>query len=400
MVNRLYYSDPYLRKFQARVVAVDGDRIVLDQTAFYPGGGGQQSDSGTIDGKKIERIETKGDEIYHIILGGGLVEGLEVSCEIDWNRRYDLMMGHTGQHILFRSLQEQNPELKVAKVDIAPDRKALFVDGEITWDMMKRGLAMANDIILSDMPVIVEEVALEDVDAEAIRIKKDRIRGDEARIVRVGDFDAAACGGLHVRRTGEIGGIGIIRRISGRQASDWEIQFEVGGHATSLTSQLALVALSVSDELRCPIENVESTVRNLRESETDLADKLKEVSKMQLESLEPEVIGSFRFYSSLLSGADRKMMGDIAAKLIRDEGTVVLLCDASEGTFMLVGCNNKLGIDCRTLLKEGLDIVGGQGGGKKNFAMGGSSDSSGAERAYQIVREMIMELLSTQHGCS
>jgi len=399
MVKKLYYSDPYLKSFDAAIVNAEGGRIFLDRTAFYPGGGGQQHDIGTINVRQVEQVGKEGDEIYHFVPESSFRAGEKVRCEIDWLRRYELMKGHSGQHILFRAMQETNPELKVTKVDITPDKKSLFFDGEVSLESMKRALARANEIIAADMEIDAEEVSIDSPKLEKVRIKMDKIKGDIVRVVKIGDFDIAACGGVHVRRTGEIGGISITRLISGRQASDWEVQFDIGSRAFSSASQLALTTLAIADMLGCATENVEPTVSNLKESEKNLSEQLKAISHEQLVMLKPEIIGTFSLYSSFLAGADRKTVNDIASKLVQKEGTIVLFCDISEGAYILVGCHEKIAFDCPSLLKKGLDIISGRGGGKKNFAMGGSDDNSRAKEAFKAVKESIIELLGSEFSC-
>ena len=400
MVEKLYYSDPYLKHFDAIVTNAKGDKIFLDGTAFYPGGGGQQNDLGAIEGKNVKEVGKDGEDIYHIVPESSFKAGQKVHCDLDWERRYDLMRGHTGQHILFRAMQEQNPDLGVGKVSINSDKKSLFFNGEMSWDMLRKALARANEIIASDLEVMIEEVSKDSPELERVRIKADRIEGDKVRIVRVADFDAAACGGVHVKRTGEIGGVAIIKMVSGRQSSDWDVQFDIGLKALQASSQLAVTAISVSNMLGCAPENVESTVKNLQASAEDLRERLKIASQKQLEDLQPEKVGGFIFYSAIVSGADRKTLNDFASKLIRQEGAVVLFCDITEGAYMLVGCNEKISLDCPSFLKTGLEMVKGKGGGKKNFAMGGGTDASRAEEAFKAIRQVITEKLASEFCCS
>ncbi|MEM4264642.1 MAG: DHHA1 domain-containing protein [Thermoplasmata archaeon] len=399
MAERLYYLDAYLKEFEATVAAVKNERIFLDRTCFYPGGGGQQSDLGEIEGMRVSEVGKENEDIYHSVPGSSFSVGQKVKCRIDWGRRYELMRGHTGQHILFRAMQEQNPELTVAKVDIGIDKKSLFFNGEFSWDMLSRALARTNEIIASDLEVRTQEVPRDSPELKEVRIKAERISDETVRIVRIGDFDAAACGGVHVRRTGEIGGLAIIRLISGRQASDWEIQFEIGFKGLTRASQLALTTISLSNTLVCPPENVEATVRNLRARVDDLTDKLKKASQKQLDNLVPEKIGFFSFYSALLTGADRKTLNDYAARLIRQDGAVVLFCDVSENAYMIVGCNERLSLDCPAILKIGLEMLKGKGGGKKYFAQGGGSQISSAEDAFKTVKQSIIDRLSSEFSC-
>ena len=396
MVEKLYYADQYIREFDATVVGIKGDRIFLDRTAFYPGGGGQAADLGTIDGKSVTEVGKDGDEIFHVAPGASFDKGQKVKCALDWNRRYELMRGHSGQHILFRAMQELSPEIGVSKVDIGIDKKVLLFNGRISWDELRRALAKANEVIASDLEVLIQEVPKDSPDLVDVRIKADRIAGDKVRIVRIGGFDAAACGGVHVRRTGEIGGLSIVKMISGRQASDWSVQFEIGFKALQSASDLAISTLSTADILGCATSNVEPTVSNLKDNVESLYEKLRTASQAQLEALQPEKVCNFSVFSAILSGTDRKTMSDVSSKLIRQDGAVIILCDVSDNAFMIVACNEKIRLDCPELLNKSLDMMNGRGGGKKNFAQGGGTDKAKAELAFKAVRQSIIDILTSE----
>lgn len=399
MVEKLYYINPYLKQFDATIVRIDDDRIFLDRTAFYPGGGGQANDLGTIDGRKLTDVGKDGEEIYHTLPGAPFKVGQKVHCDLDWDRRYDLMRGHSGQHILFRAMQEQNPELTVSKVDIGAEKKVLFFNGEMSWSMIRRALARANQVIAADMGVAIEEVSRDSPLLKDVRVKVDRIAGEKVRIVRVGDFDAAACGGVHVKTAGEIGGLAIVKLVSGRQASDWNVQFDIGINALQSSSELAISMLSIADMLGCAPDNVEPTVSNLKATAAALQEKLRAASQKQLEALQPEKVQDYSLYSEMLSGADRKTMNDISSKLIRQEGAIILLCDVSENSYMLVACNEKIALDCPALLNKGMDKLKGRGGGKKNFAQGGGIEIARAEEAFRLVRQSILDIIVSEFSC-
>ena len=100
MADEIFRHDGYTFEFEAHVVSVTGDEVVLDCTAFYPGGGGQVCDTGYIRGKTVKEVFYKGDEIVHIVPDNDLKVGERIWCSVDWDRRYDLMQGHTGEHLL------------------------------------------------------------------------------------------------------------------------------------------------------------------------------------------------------------------------------------------------------------------------------------------------------------
>ena len=123
MTDEIFRDDGYVFEFEANILSVEGDQVVLDTTAFYPGGGGQVCDTGSIRGQRVTEVRYKGDDIVHIVPGNDLKVGERIWCSVDWDRRYDLMQGHTGEHLLFCSLKRQCPELEIVKIYISPESK-------------------------------------------------------------------------------------------------------------------------------------------------------------------------------------------------------------------------------------------------------------------------------------
>ena len=108
----LYQSDPSCREFESRVSEIRGEWVVLDRTAFYPGGGGQEPDRGTLSGAAVTEVKKDNGNVLHRVPGHSFSVGDTVKGEIDWARRYDLMRGHTAEHLLFSCLSRVSPELE------------------------------------------------------------------------------------------------------------------------------------------------------------------------------------------------------------------------------------------------------------------------------------------------
>ncbi|MCG7843847.1 MAG: alanyl-tRNA editing protein, partial [Methanomassiliicoccales archaeon] len=193
MTLRLYEDDPYLREFTAMVQKVEGEWVMLDRTAFYPGGGGQERDQGTLDGLTVTGVRGKG-EIGHQVPGHNLVTGQQVTGKLDWENRYGLMRAHTGEHLLFSSLSRRT-EMEMVKISLNREKKVLVVKGEITWDMVKEAVQEVNSIIAEGAPVTCELVDRELMGEGGPRVKLDRISDKQVRVVSIGEHDRAACAG-------------------------------------------------------------------------------------------------------------------------------------------------------------------------------------------------------------
>lgn len=220
MTEALYLEETDRRTFEATVERVLGDRVVLDRTCFYPTGGGQPHDTGTLssDGETwvVEEV-SKRDTIYHTLDATPPEPGSTVTGDLDWDRRYAHMRYHTAQHLLSAVLLEDYDARTTgnqlyadrARIDCAYDR--------FETEDLRAIEARLNDLVDDDLPV--EWYTLERETAEA-ELDPDRTRLDllpasitEVRLVEIGEVDRTACAGTHVASTGEVGRI----RIGGRE---------------------------------------------------------------------------------------------------------------------------------------------------------------------------------------
>jgi misacylated tRNA(Ala) deacylase len=222
MTEALYMKDAYLKKWEAKVVSVKDDKfIVLDKTAFYPKGGGQPWDEGFIikDGEKFKVVYVGkfAGEISHEVEKPGLKEGDQVSCEIDWERRYTYMRYHTACHlvsnVLYRKANAKitgnQIELDKARMDFSmedysPEKLLIFVEE-------------SNEIIKKNLPITIETMSRAAVLEEpelarlAVGLPKNL---QEFRIVKIGDIDKQVDGGTHVNSLNEIGKIEMTKTIN------------------------------------------------------------------------------------------------------------------------------------------------------------------------------------------
>jgi alanyl-tRNA synthetase len=239
----LSLEDPYTREFKANILAqhtMNGKRaLILDQTAFHPEGGGQASDIGEIRGsggiaKVSKAIEVEG-LVYHLCEGveGALNPGESVTGEVDWNHRYGLMRNHTASHILWATFERELPKARIMGSHVSAEKTRF--DLESDRDELKRSLPrielIANKVVEEDRPVKIEIL---DRDEALSRLKSygksssDLPRDAERiRIVEIDGWDISACKGLHVRRTGELGSIRILRRTSKGRNLD-RVEFAAG----------------------------------------------------------------------------------------------------------------------------------------------------------------------------
>jgi len=225
----LYYEDAYLKEFTARASAVqrlnEQCRIVLDQTAFYPLGGGQPPDTGKIGGPNgeavVRDVRMENGAVIHVVdLPGTITEGETVTGVIDWSRRHALMRNHTLAHLMAEVIRKATGfisevvssglELDKARLDLSQQGSL----GPFLPDIQK----VANSIIKENRPVIIKTMQRKAAEEYVARfhesLKTLPPQVEMVRIVEVKDWHACACGGLHVKNTGEIGCAEVLRRMS------------------------------------------------------------------------------------------------------------------------------------------------------------------------------------------
>lgn len=387
MADEVFRNDGYMSVFEAGVVSVDGDDVVLDCTAFYPGGGGQVCDTGSIQGFRVTDVHYKGKEIIHVVPGNNLKPGMRIWGEIDWNRRYDLMMGHTGEHLLFCALRRQDPDLAITKIFIGSDEKYVIVNHDLSWEQIGAAMDFANQAIADNLPVRKTVMSRDDPDLSKVRIKLDRIAEDEEiTVVSIGDIDHSACSGIHVVETSELGMLFVDRKVSAGK-DGIAIHFKIGKNAQTSAMHLANICLRVIDEANSKPEDVVRSVANMKHDLALAAEARKSMVRQQIANMVPEQIYGTGLYCGLFADADKKILSEAAEKF-KSKGNVVAFVSVSDTTSVILasGCPK---INCKELLPVILNKFGGRGGGKQDFAQGGVQDKSISEELYSFMIETI-----------
>ena len=209
MTRRLFWEDMYAKEFDAKVVSVSGARVVLDQTAFNPRGGGLVSDVGTLDEKRVLEVVKEGEEIYHVLEAQDAVAvGNQVHGALDWERRYRIMKMHTAAHILSSVVNTETGAL-ITGNQISPDESRVDFDLE-SFDRSKMSyyIDKVNEAVARELEVRTFFMKREEALATPGFVKLANAMPpslDVLRIVEIGDVDTQADGGVHVRNTREIG---------------------------------------------------------------------------------------------------------------------------------------------------------------------------------------------------
>jgi alanyl-tRNA synthetase len=374
--ERLYYTDAYLVEFDAVVRDVvqrdDRWKVTLDRTAFYPTSGGQPFDTGTIgDANVLDVFEQEDGTIGHLV-DRQLETNSRVRGHVDWNRRFDHMQQHTGQHLLSAAF-EREAGAKTVSFHLGTSASTIDLDKELPADQIARVEDAVNGILWEDREVCVKFATTNE--AAKLPLRKDPAREGELRIVEIKDYDLSACGGTHVKRTGAIGVIAITG--AERFKGGLRVEFVCGGRAVrtfralknSVSGSVRLLSV-LPDELPSAIEKLQAAGRSQQKSQEGLYERLAAHEAARLAS-SGEKVGTVNVVAAAVSGWDANGLKKLASSIASKPATVAVLITTESPALIVVSRSQDLALDTGALLKNLIDRFGGRGGGKGAMAQGG-----------------------------
>ena len=385
MTEKLYLEDPYKSEFEADVIKFEKNRVILDKTCFYPTSGGQPCDLGYIDGIRVVDVYKEGEEIIHVLEKD--LEKDHVKGIIDWRRRFENMQQHTGQHILSQSFIEIcGEDAYSTSLHIGELYNKIDIHGHYTEKEIERVENLANEIVFKN-----KKVRCYFAEREKIMNKLRKIPEgiDNLRVVEIEDFDLTACGGTHVRNTGEIG---LIKIISSMKKGDFtRIEFVCGVKALkdyrkkNYELKRAVDLLNSQDilkEIEKVLEEKKSWIKKIRELEEELSEY--EVSELIKNS---EKIGEYRLIMRIYNDRDVETL----VKKFDSEKVIVFL--ASRKNNEIVGFSKIKEINIGEIMKEAGKFIGGGGGGSKIMGKAGGKNSERIEDAFEYIKKKVKSLI-------
>jgi alanyl-tRNA synthetase len=385
MTERLYYTDSYLTGFYAHVVdrSPCGKRIYLDHTAFYPTSGGQPFDTGSIAGVRVVDVVDEGERIAHVLAAP--VEAEEVACEIDWPRRFDHMQQHTGQHLLSAVFAELF-DIATVSVHFGAGSSTIDVNSpSLSADQIHAAERRVDELVCENTRV---SVSFEEASDE-LGLRKPSSRSGELRIVSIEKLDRSACGGTHVRATGEIGPV-LIRKLD-KVRNSTRIEFLCGLRALR-RARADFDALSqIAHAFSAPLDDapalVTSQLEALKTAEKDrrrLEDELGAAHGRELyDATSPDSLGIRRATRRLPSGSLDQLRAMAQAFCARP--MAVFIGIAEKPPAILLATSPDSNLDSGKLLKAALNEVGGRGGGAPRLAQGSAPTLAALEQALMTL---------------
>ena len=398
ITEKLYYQDSYLREFNARILkksllAEGKFAIILDRTAFYPEGGGQPCDLGTLNGVPVIDVRTINEEIVHTTDGDPGEE--TVQGVLDWQRRFDHMQQHSGEHILsgilLANYQAENVgfhlsasscQIDVTLPALSPEQAAAIEDA-------------ANAVIFANVPVGGRFVEQADLAGYSLRKEPGR-EFSQIRLVSVENCDCCPCGGTHVARTGDVG----LFKLRGweKRKNNIRLDFVCGGRALADYRLKHDLSRALSTRFSTPVEGVLPAVeRTLEKLDANLA-LLSATRKAYHEELAARLLAEAgnpkgtgphivsRAFTNYAAGE----LQDFAARITAAGGICLAAASDSETgrTSVLFAAAANPPLPMSELLKQTLTPIGGKGGGNAMSAQGGVQGGD-AERILATAQEIL-----------
>lgn len=376
----LFYEDPMKLNFRAKVLGVSKGSIILDKTYFYPEGGGQEADRGFIGDAKVVDVQLSGGVVLHQVEGGMPAANNEVSCRVDSDRRMRLTRHHTATHIVngaARAVLGQH--IWQTGAHKSEDRATLDIThyANLSQEEFDSIETLANTIVMDDRPVHQAFVPREVAESKHGfgLYQGGSIPGRDIRVVDIEDFDAEACGGTHLFRTGQVG---LIKLLKSRRIQDGVVRLEyvAGEAALEYFREREKTLKEASEALRTTPEKLQETAEKLASDWKELSKQVQRlqtsgVSRTAGELLEKaENVAGYQLVVHSIQGGMPELL-PLAKELLALPGVICVLGARDGSASLIVGRSSDVEVDASKAIHEALAVLGGKGGGKPDFARGG-----------------------------
>lgn len=384
--ERLYYDDPYKVDFCAEVTDVirknDKTGIILNKTCFYPESGGQPADKGTINGIDVVDVSEEEDRIIHWLKTP--LDEKEVKGKIDWQRRFDHMQQHAGQHILSQSFYEIfEAETRSFHLGESFSTVEIAVDEEIDGAVEKVE-KRSNEVVFENRPIKTYFIPMEKVNE--IPLRRPPVKTGLLRIVEIDSFDYSACGGTHPRRTGEVGLIKILRweRIRGNV----RFEFVCGRRALADYSLKHRIVRKMVVDFNVKEEEVYQAVAKLSSSQKDLSRKLRKLNQKLTVYEAEEMINDAEnpIIVKLFEDRPSDELRNLALNVIKSGKYAAAFGSASkERCYLVLAASESLGIDLRKIFPRIASLFNAKGGGRPSLV---EMAGEGRDKMLQVMKKV------------
>ncbi|HDR7950025.1 TPA: alanyl-tRNA editing protein [Bacillus toyonensis] len=396
MEQKLYYIDAYTKDFTTKIIKQDYDKednlyVVLNETAFYPTGGGQPYDTGTLNGTLVTNVEEVNGEIRHFI--AEQLETAEVEGKINWERRFDHMQQHAAQHILSAAFWDH---FNIPTIGFHLGKETVTIDLEtenLPAETIEKAVQIANNIVFENHPIRIQWMNLEE--AKTLPLRKEPTLTENIRVVIIENFDYNGCGGTHPRRTGEVGLIQVLNWE--RNKGGIRLTFIAGWRTLKLMGQQQQIMKDVSKQLNSSETDIPAKVAQLLISQKEnekaiqtMNEKLLFAEANELLQQPAEIHAGF-LISKVFTNRSMQEVAKLSAIITEQQEHAItyFIIENDDKLQCILACGKTVTLDMNALLKDALPAIEGKGGGNKKSARGGGKAiMSGDEFLHQLISSL------------
>ena len=377
----LFYAMPEDRKFSSRVVYSKGKKIALEKTMFYPEGGGQPADKGIMKWKNktanVLDVQKIGDIVLHKLDNNAPKVGIDITGEIDGEYRDALSRHHSATHIVGAATRKilgfhvwqtgAQKEASKARLDITHHER---IDIETLNEIERQ----ANETIMNDYAIISKWLPRKEADEEygLTLYQGGAPKYKEIRVVEIPNIDAQACAGTHVKSTGLVKAVKLMKSERIQDGVE-RLEFVAGEEALEAARKERVILEKAANILNVTREKVPEAakkfVKEWKELRTQVTKLEKQIAGMKSEEIAPEKIGSLNMYSKEMKDASVTEMQKLSKRLCEGNDRVVLLtCVAGEKGHLMLSRSENVELDCNSIVEIVSEKMGGRGGGNPTHA--------------------------------
>jgi alanyl-tRNA synthetase len=388
MTEKLYYTSPKTTKWSTTIThIIERDNqilVTLQETAFYPEGGGQPCDVGTIDGMEVLHVFEEDDEVYHQV--SKRPEHTDVECEIDWKRRFDHTQHHTGQHLLSAVCIELY-DAHTVNFHLGTDTVTIdLAVPSLTSDQLLHIERRVNEYIYENKEIKTYTLSHDQVHTVPLRKLPDV--GENIRIVEISGIDYSACCGTHVARTGEIGLLKLLK--TEKQRGNIRLHFKCGARALADYQESFDIVNSIAAKFSTGRQEVMERIDRLEQEQKQFQ---KEIEQLKIENASftaKELLAERdgQMVARLFHDQSMKDLQILARQIIEKGDYIVLFATALENKLLLIH-DGTPSVHCGQLFKEQLASFGGKGGGNANQAQAGFNNEEDLQKFFSFIQQQI-----------
>ncbi|MFY3791255.1 alanyl-tRNA editing protein [Ureibacillus sp. MALMAid1270] len=396
MKDLYYYQDSMIREFKANVersgVEEDGrPYVVLSNTAFYPTGGGQPHDTGVINGVRVIDVEKVKNEIRHYLEGDSVTLTGEVTGILDWDRRFDHMQQHCGQHILSATFVEL---FDFATVSFHLGSEIVTIDlntDSVTEEQLALVEKRANEIILENRPIETKWITKEELSEYPLR--KDVSVEEDIRLVIIPNYDYNGCGGTHPTSTGQVS----LLKIMGieKMKKNIRVSFVCGNRVLKQLAMRKRVLSEVARNLSVPEEEAAVALQKVMKDAKSTEKSLGEAQDALLVFEAKELVNNSRENNIVAVNFENRTVQTLQklgrAIVADNQDVVALLVSENEGKLQFVAAKGaNLGLNMKEVSTKVLPLINGKGGGNDALVQGGGEKIISAESLLNEMKNVLL----------